>query len=157
MRRGDNGKVGAPSRVARQPREVLAGSADSWESLLIFYFGTPQDDWGLLWNHLPGVRGQYEKVKESLHTCSTIIHTGATAEERWRARTNSISPLGLVHMYAYAAACASSPKVMLGKCVRGRRGDQQRIFGALPHKWSSAELQVSLISLITALVGLLQS
>lgn len=149
--------MGASSGVARRPKEVLAGSADSWESLLIFYFCTPQDDWGLLWNHLPGVRGQRKRVKESLHTCSTIIHTGATAEERWWTRTNSISPLGLVHMYAYAAACASSPKVMLGKCVRGRRGDQRRIFGALPHKWSSTELQVSLILLIVSLVGLLQS
>lgn len=70
---------------------------------------------------------------------------------------NSISPLGLIPMYANAAACASSSKVMPGKCVGGRRGDQQRIFGALPHKWSSAELQVSLILLIVALVGLLQS
>lgn len=27
-------------------KEGPAGSADSWESLLIFYFCTPQDDWG---------------------------------------------------------------------------------------------------------------
>lgn len=121
----------------------LAGSADSWESLLIFYFWTLQDDWGLLWNHLPGVRGQHGRVKDSLNSCSTIIHTGATAEGKMAGGRGRIllAQLGLVHMYASAAACAIVSQGHDGKvCQREKEAISRGSFGALPHKRSSAEL-----------------
>lgn len=111
----------------------LAGSADSWESLLIFYFCALQDDWGCYGTTLQESGASTEGKEVSSHLFDHHSHKSQSREERWLAwhEEDSISPVGPVHMYAYTVARVLFPKVMLGKCVRRRLAISRE-------SWSSA-------------------